>query len=113
MVEKDCPIENTLKLINGKWKSVIIYQISEYEPCRFSELQKLIPDCSTTKMTAAWRKQMERLIRSMNFLMIRWWILQTTIWTFSLTEYSLTEVGKSLVPIIRSINQWGKKYTKK
>ena len=29
------------------------------------------------------------------------------------TEYSLTEVGKSLVPIIRSINQWGKKYTKK
>lgn len=43
MVEKDCPIENTLKLINGKWKSVIIYQISEYEPCRFSELQKLIP----------------------------------------------------------------------
>ena len=45
MVEKDCPIENTLKLINGKWKSVIIYQISEYEPCRFSELQKLNPDC--------------------------------------------------------------------
>ena len=29
------------------------------------------------------------------------------------TEYSLTEVGKSLVPIIRSINQWGKKYNKK
>lgn len=61
MVEKDCPIENTLKLINGKWKSVIIYQISEYEPCRFSELQKLIPDCSK-RMLALQLKDLEEQI---------------------------------------------------
>lgn len=102
MVEKDCPIENTLKLINGKWKSVIIYQISEYEPCRFSELQKLIPDCSK-RMLALQLKDLEGAN-----------IIQKRVYSTvpPKTEYSLTEVGKSLVPIIRSINQWGKKYTK-
>ena len=103
MVEKDCPIENTLKLINGKWKGVIIYQISEYEPCRFSELQKLIPDCSK-RMLALQLKDLEEAS-----------IIQKRVYSTvpPKTEYSLTEVGKSLVPIIRSINQWGKKYTKK
>lgn len=100
MVEKDCPIENTLKLINGKWKSVIIYQISKYEPCRFSELQKLIPDCSK-RMLALQLKDLEEAS-----------IIQKRVYSTvpPKTEYSLTEVGKSLVPIIRSINQWGKKY---
>jgi DNA-binding HxlR family transcriptional regulator len=103
MVEKDCPIENTLKLINGKWKSVIIYQISKYEPCRFSELQKLIPDCSK-RMLALQLKDLEEAS-----------IIQKRVYSTvpPKTEYSLTEVGKSLVPIIRSINQWGKKYNKK
>lgn len=102
MVEKDCPIENTLKLINGKWKSVIIYQISKYEPCRFSELQKLIPDCSK-RMLALQLKDLEEAS-----------IIQKRVYSTvpPKTEYSLTEVGKSLVPIIRSINQWGKKYNK-
>ena len=100
MVEKDCPIENTLKLIHGKWKSVIIYQISKYEPCRFSELQKLIPDCSK-RMLALQLKDLEEAS-----------IIQKRVYSTvpPKTEYSLTEVGKSLVPIIRSINQWGKKY---
>ena len=41
-----CSLENTLSIIAGKWKSVIIYYLLQRKVCRFSELQKLIPDCS-------------------------------------------------------------------
>lgn len=102
MVRKDCPIENTLKLINGKWKSVIIYQISTHGPCHFSELQKLIPDCSK-RLLALQLKDLEKA-----------GIIQKQVYSEVplKTEYTLTEVGESLIPIIKSINQWGKKYTK-
>ncbi|MEY8442591.1 helix-turn-helix domain-containing protein [Lactobacillaceae bacterium 24-114] len=103
MTEKKCAIENTLKLINGKWKSVIIYQLSQHEPCHFSDLQKLIPD-SSKRLLALQLKDLEK-----NNL-----IKKKVLSTVPLkTEYSLTNAGKTLVPIITSLNQWGNKFSKK
>lgn len=100
MTEKDCPIESTLRLINGKWKSVIIHQLNKYEPCHFSELQKLIPDCSK-RMLALQLKDLEESG------IIQKQVLPTTP---TQTQYSLTSFGKTLTPIVQSLNQWGKKY---
>ena len=41
-----CPVESTLQIISGKWKSVIIYHLIKNKVCRFSELQKRMPNCS-------------------------------------------------------------------
>ncbi|MYZ67254.1 helix-turn-helix transcriptional regulator, partial [Lactobacillus salivarius] len=35
-----CPVESTLQIISGKWKSVILYHLIKNRVCRFSELQK-------------------------------------------------------------------------
>ena len=35
-----CPVESTLQIISGKWKSVILYHLIKNKVCRFSELQK-------------------------------------------------------------------------
>lgn len=95
---ENCPIENTLKLINGKWKSVIIYRLCEYQVCRFSELQKLIPGCSK-RMLALQLKELER-DRIVN---------KKVYDTVSpKTEYSLTDFGRTLQPVVESMNQWGK-----
>lgn len=95
---KDCPIENTLKLIHGKWKSVIIYQLSQYQPCRFSELQKLIPECSK-RMLALQLKELESdgLIDKQVYATVP-----------PKTEYSLTVDGQTLQPIIAAMDQWGR-----
>lgn len=102
MAEKDCPIENTIKLINGKWKSVIIYRLFQYQKCRFSELQKLIPDCSK-RMLALQLKDLEEAG------IIQKRVISTVP---AKTEYLLTEYGQTLEPVIKSIDQWGRKYAK-
>lgn len=103
MAEKECAIENTLKLITGKWKSVIIYQLSQHGPSHFSDLQKLIPD-SSKRLLALQLKDLEKnnLIKKRVFSTVP-----------PQTEYSLTDTGKTLVPIITSLNQWGNEFSKK
>lgn len=100
---KKCPIEDTLKLIHGKWKSVIIYQLFQHQQCRFSELQKLIPDCSK-RMLALQLKDLGRA------KIVQKRILSTTP---PQTEYSLTSFGRTLEPVIMSIDQWGRHHPKK
>lgn len=94
----NCPIERTLGLISGKWKSVILYQLMDHPNCHFSELQKLLPGCSR-RMLALQLKDLEeaRLISkviSQAGPQIR-------------TTYSLTESGRQLLPIIQGMQSWG------
>lgn len=95
---KRCPIEKTLKQISGKWKSVIIYMLLKHQTCRFNELQKLIPDCSR-RMLALQLKELEHdgLIVKKVYPVVP-----------PKTEYSLTERGKNLKPVVEGLQQWGK-----
>lgn len=103
MMTENCPIENTIKLINGKWKSVIIYRLCKYRICRFSELQKLIPGCSK-RMLALQLKELEKdgIVNKKVYDIVP-----------PKTEYSLTALGRTLQPIVESMNQFGKKISKK
>lgn len=94
----DCPLEATLAMIGGKYKILIIYFLIN-RILRYSELQKLLPQASP-KMLAQQLKDLERdgLVHKELYPVVP-----------PKTEYSLTELGKSLTPIILAIYQWGEK----
>ena len=85
------------KQISGKWKSVIIFRLLEHPRCRFNELQKLIPECSR-RMLALQLKELEHdgLISKTVYPVVP-----------PKTEYSLTERGKKLKPVIEGLQEWG------
>lgn len=90
-----CSLENTLSIIAGKWKSVIIYYLLQRKVCRFSELQKLIPDCSK-RMLALQLKDLEKakIINKKVYPVVP-----------PKTEYSLTDLGKTLFPVIKAMDE--------
>lgn len=92
----DCPLEATLSMIGGKYKILIVYFLIN-QTLRYSELQKLLPQASP-KMLAQQLKGLEQdgLINRKLYPVVP-----------PKTEYTLTELGKSLSPIILAIYQWG------
>lgn len=92
----DCPLEATLAMIGGKYKILIVYFLIN-RTLRYSELQKLLPQASP-KMLAQQLKELERdgLINRKLYPVVP-----------PKTEYSLTDLGSSLAPIILAIYQWG------
>lgn len=95
----NCPVETTLTLIGNKWKILIIRDLS-YGTKRFGELKKSITGISQKVLTANLR-QMEE-----NGLLSRKVYAEVP----PKVEYSLTELGFSLEPVIKSMEHWGTKY---
>ncbi len=85
-------------IICGKWKNIILWNLHIYEDIRFSEFKKAIPDI-TTKM----------LCQELKFF-CNHGILKKTVHSCipPIVVYSLTEKGKSLVPILVAMDEWGK-----
>lgn len=92
----NCHIEQTLKLISGKWKSVIIYMLLQHGTMRFSELQTAIPDCSKRMLSL----QLKGLERDQ---LIQKQVRQTVP---PQTTYSLTNLGSQLRPVIENLEHW-------
>lgn len=94
-----CPVEATLELIGGKYKALILWHLAE-ETLRFSELKKLIPS-ATPKMLTQQLRELEAhlLVRREVFPVIP-----------PKVEYSLTELGKSLMPVLVAMRDWGAGY---
>ena len=95
----DCPVEATLDLIGGKYKALILWHLSE-KSLRFSELHKLIAG-ATPKILTQQLRELERnqIINREVFPVIP-----------PKVEYSLTELGKSLMPVLISMRDWGAGY---
>jgi len=99
MNHKDnCPVEATLDLIGGKYKALILWHLSE-KKLRFSELRKVIT--ATPKMLTQQLRELEtqQLIHREVFPVIP-----------PKVEYSLTETGRSLMPILVAMRDWGANY---
>ncbi len=97
-IEVSCPITATLNVIGGKWKSVILWYLQD-APLRFGELHKIIPKCSL-KIYNENLKELEEdgIIKRVVFPQVP-----------PKVEYSLTEYGKSLLPVIKILREWGVK----
>ena len=89
----------TMSLIQGKYKMFILYALMEYKVVRFNELKKYIKTISYKTLSTT-LKELER-----DGLVLRREYPQIP----PKVEYSLTERGKSLIPILDSLCDWGDK----
>lgn len=97
--EYQCSMELTLDLIGGKWKSLILWHLGE-NTLRFSELRKSLPQV-TQKMLTQQLRELED-----DGLVKRYIYTQVP----PKVEYSLTETGRSLLPILATLCDWGINY---
>lgn len=98
-----CEIEVTLEVIGGKWKSLILWNLGEHGVIRFNEFKRIIPDISQ-KMLSQQLRDLES-----NKLVERKVYNQVP----PMVEYSLTEMGQKLMPILKEMDIWGKDFVAK
>ena len=102
MLKKDlpaCPVELTLLLISNKWKVLIIRDLLDGTK-RFSELKKSINNISQKVLTSNLREMEE------NNLLIRKVYPEVP----PRVEYTLTDIGYSLKPLLDDMDKWGTWY---
>lgn len=89
----------TLSLINGKYKMTILYTLMEFEVVRFNEMKRYIGEISYKTLSATLKElEADNLIHREEYPQIP-----------PKVEYSLTDRGKSLIPILDSMCEWGDK----
>ena len=97
-----CPVETTLMLIGDKWKVLILRDLMPGTK-RFGELKKSIGSVSQKVLTAQLRDMEEKgLVSRKVYAEVP-----------PRVEYSLTELGKSLNPILDAMREWGEEYKAK
>ena len=93
---KDCPIEAALIYVGGKWKSTILYNLSE-RPYRSSELMRLLPKITQRTLTRQLRDlEADGLIERRVFAEVP-----------PRVEYRLSPRGQSLMPVLQALFAWG------
>ena len=97
---EDTGFSYTLSLISGKYKMIILYCLMEFEVVRYNELKRYIRSISHKTLSNS-LKDLERdqLIMRKEYPQIP-----------PKVEYSLSERGKSLIPILVSMCEWGGKH---
>jgi DNA-binding HxlR family transcriptional regulator len=94
----NCEKELTLSVISGKWKVVILWHLGVMGPHRFSDLQRLFPKISHKMLT----NQLRELIED--------GIVHREVYPEvpPKVEYSMTELGMTILPIVQMMYEWGK-----
>ena len=97
--KENCPVAATLELIGGKYKALILWHLSD-KKLRFSELRKAVQS-ATPKMLTQQLRELEscQLIHREVYPVVP-----------PKVEYSMTELGRSLMPILTEMRDWGAKY---
>jgi DNA-binding HxlR family transcriptional regulator len=92
-----CAMDVTMDFIGGKWKTVVLWYLRN-KTLRFGELKKQIPDI-TEKMLSLQLKSLEEdgLIKREVYAEVPLRV-----------EYSMTDFGKSLNPVLEAIAKWGR-----
>ena len=94
----NCEKELTLSILSGKWKVVILWHLGVEGPHRFSDLQKLFPKISHKILSNQLRELMEDgIVHREVFPEVP-----------PKVEYSMTELGMTLLPIVELMYEWGK-----
>ncbi|MDR9856040.1 helix-turn-helix domain-containing protein [Paenibacillus sp. VCA1] len=98
-----CQFVAALDSIVGKWKPMILYHLLQGKPLRFNELRRLLPDITQRMLTLHLRElEEEEIVKRVIYPQIP-----------PKVEYSITEYGKSLSPILESLHQWGAAHVKR
>jgi DNA-binding HxlR family transcriptional regulator len=97
-----CALDITMDFIGGKWKTVVLWYLRD-KTMRFGELRKLIPDI-TEKMLSLQLKSLEE-----DGLVQRKIHAEVPL----RVEYTLTDLGKTLIPSLEALSKWGRVMGKK
>ena len=97
--EYHCPMELTMDLIGGKWKSLVLWHLGE-NVLRFSQLKRALPKITQKMLTQQLRElEQDGLVKRFIYAQVP-----------PKVEYSLTDSGQTLLPILRTMHQWGIDY---
>lgn len=98
-----CPIRNVVARFGDKWSLLVLCVIDGEGTVRFNELCRLIPDISTRVLSGTLKTlEADGLIDRKVYAQVP-----------PKVEYSLTETGKSLIPLIYQLTEWAQKNMKK
>lgn len=94
-----CPVEATLELIGGKWKGLLLYHLLEGTH-RFNALKRMLPNITQRMLTNQLRElEAAGLVHRQVYAEVP-----------PRVEYSLTEHGRSLAPILHALKTWGEQH---
>jgi len=97
-----CTIETTVGLIGGRWKAVVIFHLLSGTR-RFGELRRLLPNATARMLTLQLRElEADGLVHRKVFAEVP-----------PRVEYTLTQEGASLGPIVTAMGVWGKAYARR
>ena len=95
-----CPMDLGINILSGKWKLKILWNIQRKNIIRFNELQKLLGSITTKTLTNQLRELEEQKIIKRNVYPE----------VPPKVEYSLTELGESIISVLKMLCEWGKEY---
>ncbi|OYQ36743.1 transcriptional regulator [Flavobacterium cyanobacteriorum] len=98
--ENSCPVTATMQVLGGKWKAILINAIYHTSPARFGELKRSVKGITQSMLTSQLRElEDDGIISRKIYAEIP-----------PRVEYTLTEFGLTLSPIMLSMAEWGKEY---
>ncbi|MEP1487419.1 MAG: helix-turn-helix domain-containing protein [Algibacter sp.] len=97
-----CAVDYGFKRIGGKYKGRIIWHLHHNSLLRYGELKKCLPDITPKMLTQVLRElEEDDLVNRKVYAQVP-----------PKVEYSLTEIGKELIPFIEHLRNWGEKQLK-
>lgn len=95
-----CNFELALQIIGGKWKPLILFKLHKNGVLRFGELRRTMPKITQKMLTQQLRElEHDSMVHRQVYAQVP-----------PKVEYSLTEVGRSFIPILEGMCDWGKLY---
>lgn len=95
-----CPIRHVISQFGDKWSLLVLYQLDKYGTLRFSEIQREMSDCSQKMLSATLRRlEAIHLIHREVYAEVP-----------PRVEYSLTDMGRSLMPIVSDLIDWATRH---
>jgi DNA-binding HxlR family transcriptional regulator len=99
MYLSDCPVRATINAIDGKWKPIVLNAL-KLKTLRFGELRRHVPEATKKVLTEQLRELEQDQIIAREILGQR----------SERVEYRLTSYGRTLLPVLTLMAQWGKKH---
>ncbi|WBX79893.1 helix-turn-helix domain-containing protein [Virgibacillus salarius] len=100
-IPEECRVEDALGILVGKWKPIILLYLLQKGTKRFNELRKRMPEITQKMLTKQLRElEEEDIIQRVVYPQVP-----------PKVEYSITEYGKTLEPILEAMHEWGTKHT--
>ncbi|QDP39302.1 winged helix-turn-helix transcriptional regulator [Radiobacillus deserti] len=98
---EECRVEDALNILVGKWKPIILLHLLQNGTKRFSELKRSMPGITQKMLTKQLRElEEEDIIERVVYPQVP-----------PKVEYSISDYGRSLEPILEAMHEWGKNHT--